>query len=205
MKLKRYIGILVFLVTLIGVVSQQHTTLPNQELVLEFTNSEITPFETQETVALLKKQLRDLGVKNIHVKEGLNGQLRLLYHSDHGVEFIRSAIIEESPLTVTFRLSDEEHSDSNVPVQEGAVSCNLNIYEIHDNKDASSDLGGHSLITLNYKGERLLFPELFSFCSFLDKCKMETFNFNFRLYKQLFLEIEEPLHVIPEVRAGPVA
>ena len=71
MKLKRYIGALIIVLTLL-VVGQHQISVPNQQIVLQFVD-DVSSDETQNAVALVKKQLRDIGADNIIVSDGEDG------------------------------------------------------------------------------------------------------------------------------------
>ena len=57
MRLNKYIGILILIVTFFGVASQQQTTVANQEIVLQFTDIQASSQEAQNTLEIVKKQL----------------------------------------------------------------------------------------------------------------------------------------------------
>ncbi|MEM9681385.1 MAG: hypothetical protein AAF901_13765, partial [Bacteroidota bacterium] len=76
MKIRWYISFFVITVALLGIVSQQQVTPPNQELVLEFSDSEISSHDVEKAVTSLKAQLVAVGAENIIVSQE-DGQLKL--------------------------------------------------------------------------------------------------------------------------------
>ena len=53
----------VFLLILFGAVSQQHLDVPNQQIVLQFTDVELTSEDAKQTILIVKEQLEALGVE----------------------------------------------------------------------------------------------------------------------------------------------
>ena len=98
MNSRRYIGALIIVLTFLGVVYQQQNSLPNQEIVLQFTDAKVTSSETQNTIAIVKEQLQNLGADNIHVKETQEGTLKITYYSATNVSSIKKILSEENTL-----------------------------------------------------------------------------------------------------------
>ncbi|WP_242085309.1 hypothetical protein [Aestuariivivens sediminis] len=203
MNFRKYVGALIVFLTFLGVVVQQQSILPNQEIVLEFTDSEITPNDTQSTIALVKDQLQSLGAKNIQVKEGRQGKLRISYHSAINVTKVKNALSKNNAFVFEYSTNGSEQKGSHVPSEDHKVSCNLDIYEIHNDDGSASDFSGKSVLTVNYKGDRYNCPDFYNFCNYWKPCNAEDCRVNHKRYQQLVLEIQDPLHIIPEVRAGP--
>jgi hypothetical protein len=67
-KVKLHIGFLILILTFLGVASQQQT-VANQEIILQFTDVDVSSNEAQNTIAIVKLQLQDIGADNIQVKK----------------------------------------------------------------------------------------------------------------------------------------
>jgi hypothetical protein len=98
MNLKRFIGTLITILTFLGVIYQQQNTPPNQEIVLQFTDSHVTLIESQSTLNLVKNQLYHLGAHNIRVKEIDGGILKITYYSSTEASDIKKKLIKKSNL-----------------------------------------------------------------------------------------------------------
>ena len=202
MHAKWYIGTLLFLLSLVGVVNQQQTTVPNQVLVIEFNNDEISFSETQSAIDLVKSQLQDLGAENIQVEEDVKGRLSITYHTDIDVNHIKSALSEDNTLVFNYPI-DKGNSDSKFPSEDKTVSCNLDVYEIQQDNGSDSDFGGKSVLTVNHKSERLNVLDVYGFSNYLFDNIANAIEVAYKVHYTINLSIEEPLHIIPEVRAGP--
>ena len=88
------ISVLIFSLTLFGVVSQQQILVPNQEIVLQFEDVDLTSKQAENTVAIVKQQLQDLGAENIQVFSLENGKLKITYFSDSEVASIKETFSE---------------------------------------------------------------------------------------------------------------
>ena len=64
MKTKWLLPIFIFILSLF-VVSQQQIAIPNQESVIQFSSADVSLFESQNAIAIVKKQLQDIGAENI--------------------------------------------------------------------------------------------------------------------------------------------
>ena len=64
MKMKWYFGALIIVFTLLGVY-QNRISVPNQEIVLQFTDVNITSDEAENTIEIVKEQLQAIGI-NMH-------------------------------------------------------------------------------------------------------------------------------------------
>ena len=70
MKPKWYLSTFILIVAFLGAGLQQFSA-PNQEIVLQFEDKEISLVKTENAIANIKKQLQDIGVKKIQVYKGI--------------------------------------------------------------------------------------------------------------------------------------
>jgi len=136
MNSRRYIGALIIVLTFLGVVYQQQNTIPNQEIVLQFTNAKVTSVDTQNTIALVKEKLQNLGANNIQVKETVEGTLKITYYSTTNVSHIKKSLSEENSLSLGYNLNNQDKKSSNLPIENSSISYNLKVYEIQNGNDA---------------------------------------------------------------------
>ena len=205
MNSRRYIGALIIVLTFLGVVYQQQNSLPNQEIILQFTDAEVTSAETQNTIALVKNQLQQLGADNIQVKETEEGTLKITYYSVTNVTSIKKTLSEEQALAFDYSLSNQDNIPSSLPIDKTSIGYNLDVYEIQNGTDADWNLVENKVLQLKSDNER--FFNLNVFVSIIDSDNKEENGFTvaFKTNKNIALAIDNTSHNIPEVRAGPMS
>jgi len=150
MKVKLHIGFLILILTFLGVASQQQNSVANQEIVLQFTDIEASSYEAQNTIAIVKLHLQDIGADNIQVKKEENGKLKITYYSDADVASVKETLSKENKLKLHYAYNDDEEKDQKRSSDDGVISCNLDIYEIQNTNDVDLGLDG---IVLEKKSE----------------------------------------------------
>lgn len=204
MKAKWYISALIIILTLFGAVTQQQVNVPNQEIVLQFSNASITSQDTQNTITTVKKQLQNIGVSNIQVKEAENGKLIITYYSDTDVASIKETFSKEKSLTLDYTLNNQDKDTSNLPFDENTISYNLDIYEIQNGNDAEWDLNGISVVELKSESNRFSNPNIYAFVNATELTESIE-KHTYILHYNIAIAIDNTSHKIPEVRAGPLA
>lgn len=202
MKTRWYYSILtVMFVLLAGFATKEHYAVPNQEIVLQFTNDAITSNEAKNTISIVKQQLKSAGVENIQVKEQQDGYLKITYYSDSDVDSIKAVLSEVNLLELGY-LSDQ-NGDPQIPSDDRSLSYNLDVYEIQQADDAS-DLGGKLALETKVEHERFYNPNLFVPQKNVDEkelCKSVKVAYKFN--RTVAIAIDNSSRKIPEVRAGP--
>jgi preprotein translocase subunit SecD len=202
---KWYISTFIIILTLLGAVSQQQTVIPNQEIVLQFTDAEVTPEEVKNTIAIVKQQLQDLGVNNIQVKESEHGKLKITYYSDSDVASIKETFSKEDKLKVDFNSHNQNESSNKFPIDGNTISYNLDVYEIHNGNDIEWNLNGLSVVEFDTKNDRFFDPNSSFYFNPIEVSEDNSIKLTYKVRKNIALAIDDILHKIPEVRAGPVS
>ncbi|MCB0463654.1 MAG: hypothetical protein KDC81_13195 [Flavobacteriaceae bacterium] len=205
MNSRRYIGALIIVLTFLGVVYQQQNTPPNQEIVLQFTDVEVTSVETQNTIALVKEQLQNLGADNIQVKKTEEGILKITYYSATNVSYIKRSLSEENVLTLNGNLDNQDREPSNLTIENSSISYNLNVYEIQNGNDTDWNFVENSILQIKSDNERLLNPNVFVSVIELDNKEENSYKVAYKISRNIALAIDNMSHNIPEVRAGPIS
>jgi len=204
MNSRRYIGALVILLTLLGVVYQQQVTVPNQEIVLQFTDAEITSEGAQNTLAIVKKQLQNIGVDNIHVIEGDNGRLKIKYYSDTDITSIKNTLSEEREIALDYTLHNQS-KDSNESPYKPSISYNLDVFEIQNGNDVNFEVDTNYVLELEPKNDRSFNPNVFMSFEDVDIGEQaEIEKTAYKVHRNIALAIDNGSHNIPEGRAGPI-
>ncbi|MEP1487106.1 MAG: hypothetical protein ABJK28_01605 [Algibacter sp.] len=203
MKARWCISAIIFILTLFGVVNQQQIALPNQEIVLQFTDVQLSSDAAKNTIARVKGQLQAIGVDNLQVLEGENGQLKITYYSDADVASIQKTLSRENNLTLDY--SDLNQDRSNLPHEEYDVSYNLDVFEIQKVNDTYSGEDGKVVLEPKPKNDRIYNPTFDVSSNDIRVSEKENLvKVAYKIAQQISFEIEEALHSIPEVRAGPI-
>lgn len=204
MKAKWYIGVFIFALSLF-VVSQQQIAVPNQEIVVQFSNSEASLLDTQQTIVIVKKQLQDIGAENIQVITNENGTLKITYFSDLDVASVKEILSGNSNNVFGFTSVLNNEKPNETPFGEDTNSYQLDIYKIQ--KDTDKDCNSKGL-ALELKTENIRFfnPDVY-----FTKIEIEVSE-SIKIEKVAYViqsnkaaEIDNSTHNIPEVRAGPMA
>lgn len=202
MNTRRYIGALIIVLTFLGVVYQQQNTLPNQEIVLQFSDANLTSDEAQNTIATVKQQLHDIGVDNIQLIEGENGTLKITYFSLTDVTSIKRTLSEENSLDLNLNSQNK----SKFPLSDNTINYNLNVYEIHNNSDVDWNIVENSVLKVNSENDRVFNPNVYVSGINSDyKEKDIAVKERLKVLRNIAIAIDNTSYKIPEVRAGPCA
>ena len=205
MKSKWHISILIIALTFLGVVNQQQqTSVPNQEIVLQFTNVEISAEKTQNTIAIVKKQLQNIGVSKIQVVEKEKGKLKITYYSDANVAIVKESLLKERELKLNYTVSNESEKHQKLPLDNDAISYNLDVYEIQNANDLHLGFDGF-VIEQKTESDRLLIPNVYVPFIGIDERKINnSVKVASKSWRTIEIAIDNHSYKIPEVRAGPL-
>jgi len=200
-KLKWYICTLIILLTFLGV-GQHHISVPNQEIVVQFVD-DVSSDETQNTVAIVKKQLLNIGAENIRVSEKEEGKLKISYYSNLDIARIKNILSEENQLELGI-VENQQESESNLPFKENQNTYNFDVYEIQKESNSDWDFNGTNVLELNPEGKRFSKPKVYATINEIDFQEKDS-KVTFKVYYRIAIAIDNTSHKIPDVRAGPVA
>ncbi|GAA4239174.1 hypothetical protein GCM10022291_32480 [Postechiella marina] len=203
MKARWCISAIIFILTLFGVVNQHQTTLPNQEIVLQFTDVELTSDAAQHTIAMVKRQLQAIGVGNLRIKEGSNGKIKIAYYSDADVASIQKKLSNEKELALDYTLNQEK-KESKFPSKDIQIGYDLDVYEIQKANDVLLDIDGKFVLEPKYTNDRSFNPNFDVSLPVINiKQTGDIAKVAYRVSRNIAIQISDALHIIPEVRAGP--
>lgn len=203
MQKKWYLSALLVVLTLVGV-SLDQMTVPNQEIVVQFSAESVSSENTKDTIEIVTTQLESLGAAQINVSESANGLLKITYYSNQDVALIKRTLAKQQLLDLgvtTFGTSES----SDVPTGRPVKLYELDVHEITQLADYDSDINGVAL-TLESKTTRFYVQNVhFGTAPFLLPERIETQEVAYQFQKQISLLITRPHFIIPEVRAGPLS
>ena len=193
------IGFVMILTFLGGVVSQQHISQPNQEIVVHFTSSTIDHDEVTEAITEIKNQLEAAGVTNIQVTKLDNGELTIAYHSTAKVSVIKQVLLNAGAISINDETPLQE------PSNKSEVAFNFDVYEIKSASNTDINLLGVTNTTSS-KGD---FKQTLESNSVADRFSnsfdlhLQSVATAYRFYKDYGIVFSCNSYKIPEVRAGP--
>jgi len=186
-------------------VSQQEFSIPNQEIVVQFANDEVTSVEVEQTIATIKKQLEDIGVEHIQIHESENGSLKISYFSDVNVASIKKIISEEHEFQLGVASIFQNETSNETPSKEKSNTYKFDVYEIQKGDDSEKDLNGLAL-ELKPEVDRFYKPNVYFIKTEIDVWKTNKIEkVAYTIQKTIATEIDRVSHIIPEVRAGPTS
>lgn len=202
MQSKGYFSILFVILALVGI-SWEHTSKPNQEVVVQFTSEDVSCDETQNAIAIVKLQLQGIGVENIQVIEEADGRLKITYYSNVDVAVVKSIISEGETLSLSDNSLFNNEEQPELPASEDSVSYELNVSELHKSTDSDVD-GDGFILELKPNNDRYFPPAVYYSHTEIDFRRKNTIEgVAYRLHRKTALLIDNASHNIPDVRAGP--
>ena len=199
MKIKLNLGVVMVILMFLGTYIE-HNLVPNQQIVIQFSNHQITSEEANSAAEALKQQLKDIGAKKLDIGEFNSGQLTITYYSDTDVMRIQKVLTDDD-LVLDYSLENESN-DKSIPEKEELYK--FNVSEIQDSPINNWDFEGTLVTELNHKSDRYYFPKLkYSFTK--EDIENHSFKECLRLKIPSIYHFNKSkfAHRIPQVRAGP--
>lgn len=196
MKSKWYFGTLFLLFACYFALNQQ-VSIPNQEIVLEFSDAKINKEEVKNTITDVKEKLLNVGATNIKVLETENGTLKISYFSLVNIDNIKDVLLNKNKIALN-------QSSKNQEKENDSSNYSLDIYELSDETD-EFDLNDTPLFQTKYTSERFTFNNNYASL----KRELEILKANqlyktaYRLTKNDSFSKKNSSYSEPEVRAGP--
>ena len=202
---KCYIIAFLVICSVLGFVSQKQLVLPNQEIVLQFTDVEVTSQEVQSTMKVVKNQLQSLGADNIQVKGSQNGELKITYYSSTDISIIKDTFSKNGNLDVDYTSPNQDKETEGFPLDENTITYNLDVYEIENGADSDWDFNGISIIEFDTKSDRFFDPNPYFPLANIDfRIKNNNVKVAYTIRHNMAIAINNASKSIPEVRAGPI-
>ncbi|MFD0989651.1 hypothetical protein ACFQ1R_06050 [Mariniflexile jejuense] len=201
MKAKWYVSTFIFIFTLLGVINYNQIPEANQEIVLQFTHLKVSENESDNAIAIIKKQLQTIGAENIKVEAQISGGLKITYYSETDAVSVKKILSETNALALENSTSDE--NPLQLPSNKKESTYNLDVFEIHK-PDAESGFCGKCALEIKSDFNRFFISNIFIPNSGIvintsELIEKEAFKF----YSTVAIAIDNTSYKIPEVRAGP--
>ena len=196
MKSKWYFGIVITALTFF-VVSQQQITVPNQEIVFQFSDNQATVSQTEKAIQAIKAQLQNIGVKNTQVFEQ-NGILKISYYSDITIAEVKSILLNEKLI-----LNNTKGAQNDNPLDS---SYNVDVFEIKPATESGVGFDGKFIVEAKQEYTRAS-QIVLSFSAITESIIQLTLpvNVSHKVNTNISISIDKGSFNIPEGRAGPKA
>lgn len=203
MKIKLHFGLLVILLAFLGTYLDQ-TTAPNQQIVIQFSDEDISKEDADITIEIVKQQLQSIGVNLIRIDQNNNGQLKIIYYSESDVSKIQRLLLKEHDFKFTY--DSDYNSNSDVPKDERIKDYELNISEIHNASNINWDFERTEIVQFNQKSDHSDNPKIKTSGYYpKEKSKSNKISVAIKINTAIACTIDCQSYKIPEVRAGPNA
>jgi hypothetical protein len=203
MKKTWYFGALLILFISLGVY-QNNLSEPNQEIVLKFSDVDITSDEAQNAVVIVKKQLLDIGVKTVRVQELKEGQLKITYYSSVNIESVKKILLEGNNIDFEYASNSQNENTPEFPSDKKSKNYKLDVFEIHKGNDLESGLNGKFVLNLKQDYDRFYKQNVYIFKNEIDvRHDNEIISEALKMLRNIAIAIDNTSRNIPEVRAGP--
>lgn len=196
MKSKWYFGIVITALTFF-VVSQQQITVPNQEIVFQFSDNQATVSQTEKAIHAIKAQLQNIGVKNTQVFEQ-NGILKISYYSDITIAEVKSILLNEKLI-----FNNTKGTQNDNPLDS---SYNVDVFEIKPATESGVGFDGKFIVEAKQEYTRVS-QIVLSFSAITESIIQLTLpvNVTHKVNTNISISIDKGSFNIPEGRAGPKA
>lgn len=200
MNVKWYISTLIIILAFLGV-NQEQISAPNQEIVLQFSDYEMSSVDAQNAVAVITSQLQSIGADNIHVQEERNGKLKITYFSDIDVASVKEVLSNQKSLELGY--NSYNNSQGKSPSKKPSDTYNFDVFEIKSSTDFESGFDGY-VINNKSENDRFSNPNVFASSNSISvKKKNQIDEVAFVVNRNIAIAIDNISYKIPEVRAGP--
>ncbi|QCE41970.1 hypothetical protein [Psychroserpens sp. NJDZ02] len=196
MRSKWYFGALLIALTFF-VASQQQITVPNQEIVFQFSDNQTAVSQTEATIAVIKSQLKSIGVKNTQVLQ-YNGTLTISYYSDTSIENVKAVLLKEKLVKL---VGQDIQSDN--PLND---DYQIDVFEIKTTTESGIGFDGKYIVEVKQEYTRASQVTV-SFLAIAENILQlnQTIIVAKKVNTNISISIDKGAFNIPEGRAGPVA
>lgn len=180
--------------------------MPNQQIVLQFADAKTASSEAKNALAIVTKQLQAIGINNIHIEDQGEKQLRITYYSDTDSESVKQFLSEDinidtSHSSIAYK---QQQGSSKTPIKDSITNYDLDVFDIKNASDATSDLSNKYAFELKQEYDRFSTPNFNTYIP--EVCvdeKSRLTKIALKINNSIAIAIDNTSHNIPEVRAGP--
>lgn len=201
MKTKLHLGVLVVLMAFLATFFES-TTLPNQQIVIQFLDKDIARNSSESAIESVKQQLRSIGAALIKIDKNEAGQLVITYYSETDIEQIQNLLNNAND----FELANESEDNGATSLPDGKAikDYKLDISEIHNNNPIHWNFEITEILDINQKHSSSLSFQINSAGqTFNEHCIISKLQVALQHRTTVSFTFDAQFYKIPEVRAGP--
>ena len=194
MNAKWYFGALLLIFSYFGAFQEQ-VSVPNQEIVLEFVDTDVDQQGIKNTIDEIKTKLLEIGVSDIQIEEIESSTLKISYYSAIHIDNIKEALLDEKSLVVDQNSEEEEDQSS--------LEYKIQVYDLTESSDISNR-NDKLVFEIKYHSDRFTNDQN----DYLAKDTQDSranhlYKTAYKSYKNNPFAKDCTSHKEPEVRAGP--
>jgi len=195
MKSKWCISAIVIFLALF-VVNQQQIEVPNQEIVLQFTNDEVTSSKAQTAIAIVKQQLQAIGIDDTRVVNDNNGRLKIIYYSDSDVAVIKNILSNGQKLVL--------QESTSFPLEKDTKDYDFDVYEIQNQTESGSGVNGKFVLQSKQAYDGFTYLDINPYLAIINtETTKGLVKVALKINNTIAIAIDTTSQNIPESRAGP--
>ncbi len=198
----KWFFILILVASLTGSLNAIKKVVPNQKIVLQFTNSNLTTVAKEKTIASLQHALEKKGVHAIEINTEKNGTISISYFSESSTQSIKNTLANatQKTLQVAYTLPQKSKNPLNTN------DYNLEVINLHNTLNIPSGFAGKAvLIEGKMHFESTYNPTYFTAnIEFVFETKAIPSTTSLLLTNSA-IALYKTMQKIPEGRAGPKA
>lgn len=186
-------------------VSVDQTTLPNQEIVVQFKTQNVSASEANRAISRITSQLKSIGVEHIAVSKVYGNKLKVTYYSTNDVATVKDLFSGQGKFHLKDTAFNEKQGSSRVPFQQTTDVYKLDVIKLQKDYSVHSGLQGLP-VTVKSAKDNYLKPIVSLCVSETGLCikQLERLATSTNYRGAPFLT-SKTSHIIPEVRAGPMS
>lgn len=196
MNWKWYIPLLIVVFAFAGTANQDLEVNPNQEISIEFLNSDIDEIVAEDVISDISFRLESLGAKNVRITKMPQGKLKIVYFSTLDISEIKDLLRDKE------LFASEENQTPDFPLEK-TNTYNIAISSIQKFSDSDNSLNG-VLIEINRFQDNFVKPKLISGGDFIrPDFFVEYESESLSISTEPTIIISDFSDELPEIRAGP--
>lgn len=201
MNTKWCLGTLIIILALFGL-SQERTKASNQQIVLQFTDTE-SASETahDEVLTVITKKLQALGVTTVEIVENTERQLSIRYYSDVDALSVKEFLSLENDLLLT--LDEDNQLPFDLPDDQLPENYSLVVSDFQQNTDSGINLNGKLAFEIKQDCNSFYTPVVLQCNNTIGFESEVVVSVAFKINSNIVNTIENTSNTIPGVRAGP--
>lgn len=203
MRNKFFFSTFIGILALLGI-SLDTTSVANQELIIQFSDSESPESNSQNALALITRELESIAVDHLKIEKLVNGSLKVSYYSNIDAGVIKQQLSDAIGSNFEDTAYTSKQGNDKLPFEKNTDTYSIDIYKTQD----INDLDGAATDIVEPKLETTRSSDFKTYL-FINRNKEQAKRIieqvAYNIQRHTILTIDATSYEIPEVRAGPRA